>query len=190
MNAPYRKYRDADVEANLHRATRITYAYVREYEGSFEFLCGCKRKVTAGETLPIPMIRGILNCMLCDTKMKFEDLIPFAPKQTSPFAANSPTFVPRYVKLATIWNKECGRSKHPRAHKIHYVAIDSTIEFDTVNKTYKPRVHWCCTTNWSMPRDIEHSIILMTKEEADDYVREHDNVSWCKQCVQAHSAGK
>jgi hypothetical protein len=68
MNA-YKKYTDRDVRTNSDFYTLVC-DYLLQYEGGFEFLIDCKMRLEQNIDLSVGMVRGILNCMRVDPRVK------------------------------------------------------------------------------------------------------------------------
>jgi hypothetical protein len=86
------KYTDRDVRENPD-FYGAAVNYLVEYEGEFQFLIDCKMRVASGIDLTTGMVRGILNCMRVDPRVKNlpapiewpEDVIPIdRPSRTKP----------------------------------------------------------------------------------------------------------
>lgn len=69
-----RKYTDRDVRDNLTEAIETVTDYLESYTGEFEYLVDCKMRLAHGMTLSVGMMRGVLNCMRNDPRVK--DTLP------------------------------------------------------------------------------------------------------------------
>lgn len=84
------KYTDRDVRENPD-FYGAAVNYLVEYEGEFQFLIDCKMRVASGMDLTTGMVRGILNCMRVDPRVKNlpepiewpEDVIPIDRERSS-----------------------------------------------------------------------------------------------------------
>lgn len=65
------KYTDRDVREDAH-LTALAEEYLEEYSGEFEFLIDCKMRLASGMDLTVGMIRGVLNCMRVDPRLKIQ----------------------------------------------------------------------------------------------------------------------
>lgn len=64
-----RKYTDRDVRENPNFID-MAEEYLKQYQGEFEFLIDCKMRLAQGTELSTGMIRGVLNCMRVDPRVK------------------------------------------------------------------------------------------------------------------------
>jgi hypothetical protein len=64
------KYTDRDVRENELEMRHFVESYLERYHGEFEFLIDCKMRVAEGYTLSTGMVRGVLNCMRNDPRVK------------------------------------------------------------------------------------------------------------------------
>lgn len=63
------KYTDRDVRESAE-LVEAAYEYLESYAGEFEFLIDCRMRVAQGESLSVGMVRGVLNCMRVDPRVK------------------------------------------------------------------------------------------------------------------------
>lgn len=66
-NAPLTKYTDRDVREDSS-LVEMALAYLRTYEGEFQFLVDCKMRLATETPFTPGMVRGILNCMRVDPR--------------------------------------------------------------------------------------------------------------------------
>lgn len=64
-----RKYTDRDVREN-DALVEAAVEFLENYHGEFEFLIDCKMRLSAGGDLSVGMIRGVLNCMRADPRVR------------------------------------------------------------------------------------------------------------------------
>ena len=77
------KYTDQDVRQNPD-FYGIVVNYLVDYSGEFQFLIDCKMRIASNMDLTVGMVRGVLNCMRVDPRVKDlpepmewpEDVIP------------------------------------------------------------------------------------------------------------------
>lgn len=63
------KYTDRDVREN-DNLVEAAYEFLEAYTGEFEFLIDCKMRVAQGTELSVGMVRGVLNCMRADPRVR------------------------------------------------------------------------------------------------------------------------
>lgn len=155
----------------------LARTYLEGYTGSFYFLQECKQRVDRGESLSVPLVRGVLNCMAGDPavhnmpvpesrsfdagarmvsvngggmRVQFSDMPPEMFEKE--------VFVParKQVRLKTRWRKTYGISKATNARLIHTVAQKSsalTWWSDSVNRDQSRfiwEMNWECTPHLYM----------------------------------------
>jgi len=69
MGAIY-KYTDRDVREGGEQLYQRVEDYLTYYEGEFAFLIDCKMRLAQGQGLHIGMVRGVLNCMRVDPRVR------------------------------------------------------------------------------------------------------------------------
>lgn len=77
--APGIKYTDRDVRENEDLTDEV-YRYVRGYTGEFQFLVDAKMALERDQYLPVPVVRGVLNCMRVDPRVAGTLPAPLPPK--------------------------------------------------------------------------------------------------------------
>lgn len=71
MNAQL-KYTDRDVRDNPGQMFALVEEYLSNYTGEFDFLVDCKMRVAQGVSLTTGMVRGVLNCMRSDPRIRLQ----------------------------------------------------------------------------------------------------------------------
>lgn len=101
-NAPETKYTDRDVRESGDLVDRAI-AYVENYTGDFQYLIDMKMRLAQEDDLTTPMIRGILNCMRHDPRIR---------NMPSPLPPDEATVTPiRSVRRQTGKRKRYGGTK-------------------------------------------------------------------------------
>src|SRR5215203_6856419 len=88
------KYTDRDVRESAE-LVEAAIEFLESYQGDFEFLIDCKMRLSAGGELSVGMVRGVLNCMRANPRVKNlpeplhvsdedAEVIPMKQRQTYP----------------------------------------------------------------------------------------------------------
>jgi len=149
-----RKYTDRDIRDNP-KLISLAEGYLLDYTGEFDYLLGCRELVEGGERLPIPLARGVLNCMRLDPKgfQVLQDYVedftdahgktwrearnftapePLGPTPAQATIVRAPRLQivrsrPAYVPLKTRWKKTYVLSTWQRAKVAHLIKQTSRI---------------------------------------------------------------
>lgn len=65
-----RKFTDRDIRDGGPILHQQAVAYLQNYTGEFDLLIDCKMRVSQGMELTVGMVRGVLNCMRNDPRVK------------------------------------------------------------------------------------------------------------------------
>jgi hypothetical protein len=116
------KYTDRDVREN-DELTEAAYEYIEQYTGEFAFIIDCKMRVASGESLTVGMVRGILNCMRVDPRVRNMPT-PLPPDETVVAFERPPRR--QFRQLPRYQRKACDIEKY---HGPHGGAGDSEYHF-------------------------------------------------------------
>lgn len=109
-----RKYTDRDVRED-ENLTDAAIDYLERYQGEFDFLVDCKMRIANGSGLNVGMIRGVLNCMRHDPRVKnLPEPLPVEEGQVVPMKGR-----------AQIIRRGSPRCKVPEFHDAHRVPKES-----------------------------------------------------------------
>lgn len=72
------KYTDRDVRDNPGQMFALVEEYLNNYTGEFDFLVDCKMRVAQNVSLTTGMVRGVLNCMRSDPRIRLQMPAPRA----------------------------------------------------------------------------------------------------------------
>jgi hypothetical protein len=104
VNAVDRKFDDQDVREQPH-LVGAAYAFLREYEGEFRFLCDAKAGLLENGYLATPVVRGVLNCMRAQALATPPPRDPAAPERPKPVLFAVQIQRPAWVRLRTRWKR-------------------------------------------------------------------------------------
>lgn len=181
-----RKYTDLDVRSDRTLAP-IAYEYLKQYTGEFQFLRECKSYYAEMGRLAHAHIRGVLNCMLADPKVRdmpvptmkvfsasSYDLYGMQPVEYVRHAESPEEEAERELQrersysypLPTRWRYPHGMSNHKRSHVIHTVDLTRSCAvlhpyFNKVTYVF----HWACQSH-RPPSPFEKTLALFSLDDA------------------------
>lgn len=114
-----RKFTDRDLRDN-EDLIDIAKDYLRDYTGDFKFLVDADALLLSTGTLPVPVARGVLNCMRVDPKA--QDRLPDVVKyHRSPPRLKVAPYRPAYVHLKSRFKKTYLLSTAKNASVAHLI---------------------------------------------------------------------
>lgn len=200
MAETYRKFFDSDVRADPD-LTDIAVDWVWNYPGDFEFLVTARELARVTDTLPIAVVRGVLNCMRADPGaarlLPARRALVAVPDDDTPQRAMArqrhPTAPKPPVKIeppTTLWvpvttHLPYGVGSGRTAYKLHVVE-SVRCSYSTVKQSnYKPNKWgrfswWRFDAHWFCKSRYDHSPWPVLLDDDDDI----EDADWCGLCIE------
>jgi hypothetical protein len=180
-----RRWQDSDVRSRPELWTMAT-DYLTQYTGDFPYLVEARRAIASGNQLRTSVVRGVLNCMMGDSKVinmpepidsrfdaqprcvDFDD--PFGVDQVEDLPKPLPP--PKTVYLNVRWKMTHGVVNHKAARALHLIDPKTSVaKWWTDTGEIRWQIGWACKSRAIYFSPIAGQIFLLRPDQVKTTLR-------------------